>query len=190
MKGFTLFTYLRDCYGLVARKIGHPLSANSNNIHSAILSHSPCGLSSLIQHHFFSEQGPMNDHCPFPNLFAYRETSLAFARYSFSLSLDPQEMSLNIDINRILPVKISGVSPNLNSKYLTSSLSCNVLNPGKIFHSKSSGSPSILSKFLSSGDDLNHPNLCSHASFDWGFRESYKDTTQNMKRRRPLCVED
>ena len=28
----------------------------------------------------------------------------------FSLSLVPQEMSLNIDINKILPVKFSGVS--------------------------------------------------------------------------------
>ena len=89
--------------------------------------------------------------------------------HSSSLSLDPQEMSLNIDMNMILPVKFSGVSSSLNSKLLTFSLSCNVLIPGKIFHSKSIGSPSILSKFLYSGDDLNHPNLCSHASFDWRF---------------------
>ena len=81
----------------------------------------------------------MNDHCPFPNLFAYRETSLAFAKHSFSLSLDPQEMSLNIGMNIILPVKFSGVSPDLNSKLLTSSLSCNVLNPGKICHSNCEG---------------------------------------------------
>ena len=86
---------------------------------------------SLIEYHFFSEPGPVNDHCPFPNLLAYKDTSRAFARHSFSLSFVPQEMSLNIDINRILPVKFSGVSPNLYSKLLTSSLSCNVLNPGK-----------------------------------------------------------
>ena len=68
-----------------------------------------------------------------PNLFVeYRETGLAIARHSFSLSFDPQEMSLNIDINMILPVKFSVVSSNLNSKRLTSSLSCNVLKPGKI----------------------------------------------------------
>ena len=96
----------------------------------------------------FSEPGTINDHCPFPNLFAYRETSLAFAKHSFSLSFYPQKMSLNIDMNRILPVKFSGVSLNMYSKLLTSSLSCNVLNPGKIFHSNSIGSPSILSKFL------------------------------------------
>ena len=101
----------------------------------------------------------MNDHCPFPNLLAYRDTNLAFARHSFSLSFVPHEMSLNIDINRILPVKFSGVSSNLNSKRLTSSLSCNVLNPGKIFHSNSIGSPSILSKFLYFEEDFNHPNL-------------------------------
>ena len=90
----------------------------------------------------------MNDHCPFPNLLAYKDTSRVFARHSSALSFVPQEMSLNIDINRIIPVKLSGVSPNLYSKLLTSSLSCNVLNPGKIFHSNSIGSPSILSKFL------------------------------------------
>ena len=67
---------------------------------------------------------------------------------SCSVSLVPQEMSLNIDMNRILPVKFSGVSPNLYKKRLTSSLSCNVLIPGKIFHSNSIDSPSILSKFL------------------------------------------
>ena len=118
---------------------------------------------------FLSEPGPMNDHCPFPNLFANRETSLTFARHSVVLSFVPQEMSLNIDINMILPVKLSGVSSGLNSKRLTSSLSCNVLNPGKIFHSNSIGSPSILSKFLYFEEDFNHPNHCSHASFDWWF---------------------
>ena len=105
----------------------------------------------------------------FPNLFVYRETSLAFAKHSCSLSFDPQEMSLNIDTNMILPVKFSGVSSNLHSKRLASSLSCNLLNPGNIFHSNSIGSPSILSKFLYSGDDLKHRNLSSYASFDWGF---------------------
>ena len=80
------------------------MSANSNNILSAILSHSPCGLSSLIEYHFFSEPGPINDHSPVPNLLAYRETRLAFDMHSFSLSLDPQEMSLNIDIHIIIHV--------------------------------------------------------------------------------------
>ena len=89
----------------------------------------------------------MNDHCPVPNFLAYKDTTLAFARHS-SLSFVPQEMSLNIDINMILPVKFSGVSPNLYSKLLTLSLSCNVFYPGKMFHSNSVGSPSILSKFL------------------------------------------
>ena len=96
---------------------------------------------------FLSEPGPMSDHCPFPNLLAYKDTSRAFARHSFSLSFVPQEMSLNIDINRILPLKFSGVSPNLLGKSLTLSQSCNVSNPGKMFHSNSVGS---------------HHNLCYH----------------------------
>ena len=90
----------------------------------------------------------MNDHCPLPNFLAYKDTSRAFARHSCSLSLIPQEMSLNIDMNRILPVKVSGASPKSLSRSLTLSQSCNVLNPGKMFHSNSVGSPSILSKFL------------------------------------------
>ena len=51
-----------------------------------------------------------------PNFLAYKDTTLACARHSSSLSFVPQEMSLNIDINRILLVKCSGVSPNLLSK--------------------------------------------------------------------------
>ena len=79
-------------------------------------------------------------------ILAYKDTSRAFARHSFSLSFDPQEMSLNIDINMILPVKFSGVSSDLNSNRLTSSLSCNVLNPGKY----STRSPSAHRRFCQS----------------------------------------
>ena len=108
-----------------------------------MLSQAPCGLFSE-EYHFFSEPGPINDHCPIPNFFANKETTLAFAKHSsllpFFLS---QEMSLNIDISRILPVKVSGFSPNLLSKLLTLSQSCNVSNPGKMFHSNSVGSPLI-----------------------------------------------
>ena len=78
-------------------------------------------------------------------------------------------MSLNIDIKIILPVKVSGISSNFNSKSVTSWQSCNVVNPGKIFHSNSIGSPSILSKVLYSGELLNHVNLPSHATLDCGF---------------------
>ena len=70
---------------VVARKIGHPLSANSINIFSA-------RLSSFKEYHFLSEQGPINDNCPLPNFLAYKDTSRAFARHSCSLSLVPHEM--------------------------------------------------------------------------------------------------
>ena len=134
--------------GIVARKIGHPLSANSNNILSAILSQIPCGLSSLIEDHFFSEPGPMNDHCPFPNLLVNRDTSRAFVRHSSSLSLVPQEMSLNIDINRILPVKCSGVSPNLYSKTFNFIAEVQRIESWKNNPLEFHDSPSILSNFL------------------------------------------
>ena len=96
-----------------------------------------------IEYHFFSEPGPINDHCPIPNFFANMETTLAFAKHSSSLPLLSQEMSLNIDINKIIPVKVSGVSPNLLSRSVTLPQSCNVVNPGEIHHSNSVGSPLI-----------------------------------------------
>ena len=134
--------------GVVARKIGHPLSAKSSNIFSAILSQIPCGLSSFKEYHFFSEPGPMNDHCLVPNFLAHKDTTSACARHISSLCFVPQEMSLNIDMNRILPVKFCGVSRKLLSKLLTLPQSCNVSNPGKMFHSNSVGSPLIPSKSL------------------------------------------
>ena len=176
--------------GLVARKIGHPLSANSTNIFSAILSHTPCRLSSLIQYYFFSESGPINDHCPFPNLLAYRDTSLAFARHSFSLSFVPQEITLNTNIYNILPVKFSGVSSYLNSKCLTSSLSCNVLNPGKYYTRIPLARRRFSQSFCNFDNILAIPIFVPmHCSIGCS-RVSYQDTTQNPKRRRPLCVED
>ena len=71
--------------GIVARKIGHPLSTNSTSIFSVIWSQIPWGLFSSIEDHFFSEPGPINDHCPIPNFFANIERTLAFAKHSSSL---------------------------------------------------------------------------------------------------------
>ena len=71
------------------------------------------------------------------------ETTLAFATHSSSLSFVPQEMSLNIDINKILPVNFVGVSPNLLSRSVTLPQNCNVVNPVKMFHSNSVRSPLI-----------------------------------------------
>ena len=83
-----------------------------------------------------------NDHRPLPNFFASVETTSTFAKHFSSLSFSSQEMSLDIDINRMLPVKVSGVSPNLLSRSVTLSQSC-IVNPGKMFHSNSVGSPLI-----------------------------------------------
>ena len=124
----------------MSRKSGCPLSANVNIIFSAFLSHSCCGLSSLVERHFFSDPCPRNDHCPDPNLFAKRETSRAFDSHSFSLSFDHHEMSLSIDMKMIRPKNFSGVPLNLKNNSWTLWLSSNVMNPGKMFHSNSVGS--------------------------------------------------
>ena len=124
------------------------------NNFSAILSQIPCGLSSFLEYHFFSEPGPMNDHCPIPNFFA--STFVIYHIFLHTMKrvdrlpdiLVPKEISLNIDTKRILPVKVSGVSRNLLSRSVTLPQSCNVVNPGKMFHSNSVGSPLIPSKSL------------------------------------------
>ena len=75
-------------------------------------------------------------------------------------------MSFNIDINRILPVKVSGASPNLLSRSVTLPQICNVVNPGKMFHSNSVGSPLIPSvsvAFVS--DDPFNPFLPNFVGF-------------------------
>ena len=130
--------------GVVARKVGCPLSANSNSICSAILSQAPCGLFSA-EYHFYSEPGPINDRCPIPSLRASTFTTPAFAKHSSLLPFLSQEMSLNIDIKRILPVTDSGVCPIELRRSLILSQSCNVVNPGKMFHSNSVDSPLIAS---------------------------------------------
>ena len=56
--------------GLVDRTTGCPLSPNFDIISSATLLHSPCGLLSWVEYHFFSDPGPKNDHLPGENLFA------------------------------------------------------------------------------------------------------------------------
>ena len=53
----------------------------------------------------------MKDHCPTQNLLANTFTNSAFLIHSSLLAFLSEEMSLNIDINIILPVKVSGVCP-------------------------------------------------------------------------------
>ena len=108
------------------------LGVRFHRVSPSILSHSPCGLSSLVEYHFFSDPGPRNDHCPDPKLFSKRETSWAFDSHTVSLSFDPHELSLNIDMKMIRPVNYSGVTLDLNSNSWTLWLSCNVVNPVKI----------------------------------------------------------
>ena len=153
--------------GLVARKTGCPLSPNLIIINSATLSHSPCGLSTKEEYHFFSDPGPRSDQRPAGNLFANKVTSVALAMHSRSLSSVHHMMSLNIDMKIIRPWNCAGSLIFMN--FWTSSTSCNVVNPGKIFHSNSTGSPSIVSKVLYYGESLNQPNCSSQTVFDAGF---------------------
>ena len=75
--------------------------------------------------------------------------------------------SLNIDMKMIRPGNCSGsLILFINSWTLAT---CNVVNPEKIFHANSIGSPSIVSKVLYCDESLNQLNCCSHTVFDVGF---------------------
>ena len=67
--------------------------------------------------------------------------------------------------------------------------SSNVVNPVKIFHSNSIGSPSILSNALYSGELLNHFNLSSHAMLTLGSRSLFQDIIQNREYV-DICVQE
>ena len=150
------------------RKTGCPLSPNLIIINSATLSHSPCGLSTREEDHFFSDPGPRNDHLPGVNVLAHIETRWALALHSCSLSSDHHEMSLNIDMKMICPLNSDG-SLILDMNSWTLLQSCNVVNHGKIFHSNSIGSPSIVSKVLYCDELWNQLNFSSQTEFDVGF---------------------
>ena len=116
------------------------------------LSHSPCGLSSRpdrIQFFLIQARGMT---IALLRIFLQREKRVDhLTRILLCCLLLTMRCRLKIDMKIFPPVTFSGVSFNLNSNSLTSWLSCNVLNPGKIFHSNFIGSPSILSKNLYSG---------------------------------------
>ena len=53
--------------------------------------------------------------------------------------------------------------------FWTSLTSSNVENPGKIFHSNSIGSPSIVSSVMCCNESLNHSNCRPQTVFGFGF---------------------
>ena len=109
--------------GVVARKVGCPLSVQNSTS--------------------FQNLDQQMTTVPTPNFLTNTLTTPAFAKHSSLLPSLSQEMSLNIDINKILPVRVSGVCPKSLSRSLILPQSCNVVNPGKMFHSNSVGSPLI-----------------------------------------------
>ena len=137
------------------------------------------------------EPGPLNDHCPIPNFLASTLTTPAFAKHSSLLPFLSQEMSLNIDINKILPVKVSGVLTKSLRRSLILPQSCNVVNPGKMFHSNSVESPLTSSKISVAFLGLDPMQFCfSKLRWNQDVEGSCRSITQNPRRHRLLCFED
>ena len=84
-----------------------------------------------------------NDQWPGANLFAYKPTISAFAEHASSLSLFLQLTAVNIDMKIIRPWKCSGSQSKVFRYSWISRRISSVVCPGNIFHSNSSGSPSI-----------------------------------------------
>ena len=118
------------------------------------------------EYHFFSDPGPRNDQRPAGKSFCKKRHKCSVSNKFKSVS--HQMMSLNIDMKIIRPLNCDG-SPILFMHLWTSWTSCNVVNPGKIFHLNSIGSPSIVSKVLYCGESVNQSNCCAQAVFDVGF---------------------
>ena len=117
---------------------------------------------------------PRYDLPPGENLLAWIETKLALDSHSCSLSWDPHEMSLNINMNMIGLLESSGWSLIFDMNYWTLLQICNVVNPVKIFHSNSIGSPSTESKILHCDEHLNHVSFSCLTIFDCGFWRSFQ----------------
>ena len=116
--------------------------------------------------------------------------SLALNSHACSFSLDLHEMSLNIDMEMIRPVKSSGSTLIFDRNSWTLKQSCNVVNPGKILHSDPIGSPSVVSKVLYCGDLLNQLNFLPKQYLMLGSDSSFQSITQNLKIRKPLRARD
>ena len=78
-------------------------------------------------------------------------------------------MSLNIDMKIIRLVNSFGSVLIFDRNSWTSRTSCNVVKPGKIFHSNSIGSPSIVSKVMCFDELLDQLNCSSQTVFDARF---------------------
>ena len=149
---FLLLSIPRD-NGIVAPKTGCPLSLNFD--HHQFSDSVPFSLWSFVVSRvpllFWSRSKERPTSCW--KSFANKDTNVALAIHSCSLFLVLHMMSLNIDMKIIRPWNCAG-SLILFMNSLTSSTSCNVVNPGKICHSNSIGSPSIVSKVLCCGEYL------------------------------------
>ena len=134
----------------------------------------------------------MNDRCPLPNFFANMETTFSICQtFSLHCLSRPQEMSLNIDINRIIPVTVSGVSLNLLSRSVTFTMELQRGESWEKVPLEFSG--------LSTDSIIVSVALRSCAPFYsvlqrfvgiWMLMDPSQDTIQNLKRRRLSRVED
>ena len=116
---------------LVARNSRWLLSAKLSIMPSAVLSHSPYGLSEQVPYHFFSDPGPRNYRCPRVNLWAYSPSLWTFAiHFSWFLRV-VQSMSLYIDKMMIFLLNSSGSHFDSVIIFWISSRIPTAVNPGK-----------------------------------------------------------
>ena len=106
------------------------------------------------------------DQRPSKNLRAEFATVTEFILHFSMFPRSPHTMSLYIDMKMILALNCSGSHWNAVSISRISSRIPTVVNPGKIFHSNSIGSPSIRSKIFEI-TCFQKPFDVVFAGFDW-----------------------
>ena len=124
-------------------------------------------------------------------IFLHRSKRVERLIHIRAYSLERHEMSLNIDMKIVRPVKSSGCMLMFDMNSWTLKQSCNVVNPGKIFHSNSIGSPSIVSKVLYLWWTFEPRQLVLPNQYlVVGSRSSFQSITQNLKIRKPSRARD
>ena len=98
-------------------------------------------------------------------------------------------MSLNIDMKMIRPVNYSGSSLIFDRNSWTLLQSCNVVNPGKIFHSSSIGSPQFCPKLCNVMNSWTTSTCLPMQYLIQGSRSFFQGIIQNLKNVE-LCVQE
>ena len=110
---------------------------------------------------------PLSSRLENVQFFSKMAIRRALVKHTRSFCASLHAMSLHIDTKMILLWNCSHSQPKFFSNVWISWRIFNVVCPGKIIHSTSIGSPSVISNSLYCFEFFNRSSLFSHSSLDW-----------------------